>query len=346
MKKYNTNEKAHKGTSNKGNKNNNDNTISVSLIAGVVDMPVLGASKTFMHIMSVAGLKHILEDGSSRLEILYVFGEPELENALNRQPGHRILPAHSEGAVKMFTFKKFNRFARVQPVVINMQRIYRDGNEKAELHLRVGTIHANRKGQYFVESDNIAGADSYEIDVWRVKDTKMIDSMNQFCKADMWTPKSYIIKESDGNGGTIDLEVDHPITHLIETGQAMFDMDEESEEKPVKAASKPEKAPVPAAKVETPKKQETAPVNRSGLVLDERTIQMINHALIRYGLNVSVDVLHNQVTVHRVVKSAQRIKRSEKPADPEMEYQENKEAEMGNVGSHLGSILDKAVAAS
>lgn len=327
------------------NKNNNsDNTFRVPLIAGVVDMPVLGANKTFMHIMSVAGLKHIQPDGSSHLEILYVFGEPELAKALNRQPGNKALPVHSEGSVKMFSFKKFNRFKKVQPVVINLQRIYRDGAEgEAELHLRVGVISVDRHGQYHAENSNITNADHYEIHVWKVRDTKMIDSMNAFCKTEMWTPKSYIVRESDGNGGMIDLEVDHPMTHAMETGQLELDLDDEDE---VKASSKPEKAPAPAAKVETPKQQETAPVDRAGLVLDERTIQMVNHALIRYGLNVSVDVLHNQVTVHRVVKSAQRIRRSEKPADPELEYQENKEAEMGNVGSHLGSILDKAVAAS
>lgn len=308
-------------------------------------MPVFGASKTFMHVMSIAGLKHIQEDGSSRLEILYVFGEPELERALNRQPGHRSLPAHSEGSVKMFSFKKFNRFKRVQPVVINMQRIYRDGKEKADLHLRVGVICANKRGRYHVNNDTVTSADNYEIHVWKVRDTKMIDSMNAFCQTEMWVPKSYIVKESDGNGGTIDIEVDHPIAHAISTGEARIEFGDESDEQLVKAASKPVKASAPAKKVETAKKEETAPVDRSGLVLDDRTIQMVNQALFRYGLNVSVDVLRNQVVVHRVVKSAQRAKRSEQPAEPELVNREL-EAEMGNVGSHLGSILDKAVAAS
>lgn len=345
MKRNNTNDKAHKGTSNKGNNINNDNAIRVPLIAGVVDMPTCYNTGSFTHIMSVAGLKHIQPDGSNHLEILYVFGEPELERALNRQPGHHPFPAQAEGAVKMFSFKKFNRFKKVQPVVINLQRMYFGGGRQVTLHLRVGVICAGKNGRYHVENSNITDADQYEMYVWKVRDTKMIDSMNQFCKTEMWIPKSYIIKESDGYGGTIDIEVEHPITHMIETGQAVFDMDGESEGQPVQVSGTPQKASAPAKQVETAKKEETAPVDRSGLVLDDRTIQMVNQALFRYGLNVSVDVLRNQVVVHRVVKSAQRVKRSEQPAEPELVSQEVETA-MGNVGSHLGSILDKAVAAS
>lgn len=324
-------------------KKNRKENISVPLIAGVVDMPTLNNVRAYTHIMSAAALRYTGADGENRLELLYVYGEHSLRKACAHQPDKKPLPVHSEIGTKMFSFKSFNRFQPVQPVVFNLQRIYREDSEEPRFVMRVGIITAMKDGSYKVQSEIVKDVEDYEFNVYKVRNPRMLETLNAFCKTDMWKPVSYLVRNEEGKL----IESDHPeITReemeavlLNEVSKALDKLEQEAANK---ASGALENEPEPVQGTDAALSEASAPVERSGVVLDARTLQLVNNALYRYGLTCTFDKLGNRVTVHKLVRRRDTVSRSEEQAQASDVQMPDDTAGLGTVGDHLGSVLDRA----
>ena len=324
-------------------KNNKENAFSVPLIAGVVDMPTLNNVRAYTHIMSAAALRYTGVDGSNRLELLYVYGEHSLRKACDHQPDKKPLPAHSEIGTKMFSFKNFNRFQPVQPVVFNLQRIYREDSEESRLVLRVGIITAMKDGSYKVQSDIVKDVEDYEFNVYKVRNPRMLETLNAFCKTDMWKPVSYLVRDEKGKL----VESDRPEITREEMETILRDevgaaLDKLEQEAANKVSGTLENVPEPIQATDSTPEAASEPIERSGLVLDTRTLQLVNNALYRYGLNCTFDKLTNCITVHKLVRRRDTVSRSAEQATASDVQTPNDTAGFGTVGDHLGSVLDQA----
>ena len=317
-------------------KSNKEGAFSVPLIAGVVDMPTLNNVRAYTHIMSAAALRYTGADSSNRLELLYVYGEHSLRKACDHQPDKKPLPVHSEIGTKMFSFKNFNRFQPVQPVVFNLQRIYREDSEESRLVLRVGIITAMKDGSYKVQSDIVKDVENYEFNVYKVRNPRMLETLNAFCKTDMWKPVSYLVRDEKGKLVESDRpEITREEMETIlqdEVGKALDKLEQEAANK---ASGTLENTPEPIQGTDTA-------MERSGLVLDTRTLQLVNNALYRYGLTCTFDKLGNRITVHKLVRRRDTVSRSEEQAQVSDVQTPDDAAGFGTVGDHLGSVLDQA----